>query len=444
MRVLITNTVALNGGDGAILESIAHVLRAHLGPDTEFVAHDAQPDVAPRYYPDIIFRPSIGPLLTRRVVRRGVLLQRRLRRELTLRATGGRSGPGRLLARVATPPELRAAVRDYTDSDLIVSTGGTYLVEHYDLEARIFTLEAALASGKPLVLYTQSLGPFRSPTNIQALRRVLPAASLVLLRDRLSQDHLREAGIDTTNTVVAPDVVFSMADPARLAAAARPTGMPTDRAPRVAISVREWKHFRDGSGDDGMRGYVEAVQAAVTQLVERYGAEVTFLSTCQGIPEYWTDDSALAVAIAESLPPAVRASVTVDRAFYPPRALQAKLATFDAVVTTRMHMAIIALTAGTPVLPIAYEFKTRELFEALGQGALVHDIEGIDAGRLVETVDHLFASLPAIRAALFPRVETARHDALASGALVRRAIGLAEGGRVAAPAAGRAAAATAR
>lgn len=36
-----------------------------------------------------------------------------------------------------------------------------------------------------------------------------------------------------------------------------------------------------------------------------------------------------------------------------------------------MHMAILALTSGTPVFPITYEFKTQELFNRLGLGEWV-------------------------------------------------------------------------
>ena len=35
---------------------------------------------------------------------------------------------------------------------------------------------------------------------------------------------------------------------------------------------------------------------------------------------------------------------------------------FDLVIATQMHSCILALCAGVPVLPIAYEFKTNELF----------------------------------------------------------------------------------
>jgi colanic acid/amylovoran biosynthesis protein len=51
-----------------------------------------------------------------------------------------------------------------------------------------------------------------------------------------------------------------------------------------------------------------------------------------------------------------------------------------------MHAAILALCAGTPVVPISYEFKTKELFGSLGLPELVIDIEEVTASGLIEVV----------------------------------------------------------
>jgi colanic acid/amylovoran biosynthesis protein len=62
------------------------------------------------------------------------------------------------------------------------------------------------------------------------------------------------------------------------------------------------------------------------------------------------------------------------------------MADADVVLATRMHMAILALTAGTPVVAIAYEFKTRELFRRMGLEHYVLDIESVDADALTNSV----------------------------------------------------------
>src|SRR5690606_19650232 len=126
-----------------------------------------------------------------------------------------------------------------------------------------------------------------------------------------------------------------------------------------------WPHFQ-ADGDTAMERYLDAVAAAVAQLLTWREARVTFLSTCQGCAEYWADDAAVADRVVERLPPALRCRVEVDREFRSPKALLEVLSGFDMAIATRMHVAILAMCVGTPVLPIAYEFKTTELFAQLG------------------------------------------------------------------------------
>src|SRR5262249_44298517 len=149
------------------------------------------------------------------------------------------------------------------------------------------------------------------------------------------------------------------------------------------------------------------------------GAEVTFISTCQGIPEYRYDDSKVAEEIVRSLPETVQKKVRVVREFHRPELLIEILRGFDLLVATRMHAAILALVAGTPVLPIAYEFKTTELFQHLGLGQWVQEIENVRADALARSVEALLGDLPALRAVIAKRVAQEHDRALASTQLLR-------------------------
>jgi colanic acid/amylovoran biosynthesis protein len=174
-----------------------------------------------------------------------------------------------------------------------------------------------------------------------------------------------------------------------------------------------------------MARYLRAMAETVRWLIERGDVDVTFLSTCQGVTEYWTDDSSVAESVVAQLPDSVRHKVHIDREFHDPEALIGRLTAFDLVVATRMHVAILALGAGTPVLPIAYEFKTVELFKRLGLGDLVHDIETVSSGRLCTAIDNLLRNRTDMKRKLAPSVERERHSAFSAGRYIRDAVGLA-------------------
>ena len=407
MKILITNIVSLNAGDAAILYAMIDVLRGAFGDDTQFVVYDKHGEAPARYYPDLQFRKLL--FLTRES--RGIRYQ---------------LGCWSIKHNIPVLPSIflrkneRRDLLEYKNADLIVSSGGTYLVENYSLDARIFDYQISLYFEKPLVFFTQSLGPFANPSNRKALTPIFNKSIAILVRDERSLRNVADLGTEKTKIHLAADAAFALSDAEALESAKLPVEKSHEKL-RIAISVREWRHFKEIDPAQGMTQYVDVLRAVTTHLVEKHDAQITYLSTCQGMPEYWTDDSKLARQIVDGLPAPIRAAVSVDSAFHHPADLAKILKDFDLVIATRMHMAIMALGVGTPVLPIAYEFKMQELFERLGQRRYVQDIETLSGDALIEAVDQFLSQLPEIREPLFTAVEHERASAAASGAIVKQA-----------------------
>jgi len=131
---------------------------------------------------------------------------------------------------------------------------------------------------------------------------------------------------------------------------------------------------------------MDMMSQVVEKMVEEVGAEVVFLSTCQGVPEYRYDDSQIAERVVSRLPPRITERVRVDKEFHKPEELIRRYAEFDVVVATRMHAAILAWIGGTPTVAISYERKTEELFRRHGLEDLVHSMEHANPGAVVESV----------------------------------------------------------
>jgi colanic acid/amylovoran biosynthesis protein len=422
--VLITNCVALNGGDAAILYGVIDRVRAALGPDVRIVTVDDQPSEVRARHPDLETRPRLDTTLHRAPQVRG--LRRIVGNAERARVLAGAWCMGRGwhgLTRLWLNSAQRSALQVFHDATAVVSTGGTYLVERYPIAGRLLELEAALAMGRPLVLFTQSLGPFDDPRNRRTMRKVVRGARLVLLRDDRSRRNLAALGARLDRVHVVADAAFALA--------ARRGSRREDRL-RVAISVRDWP-YASGDAASANERYRDGIAHLVESLVEERGATVTFLSTCQGAPEYWADDSAIAASIAACVDPSLIGAVHVDRAFRTPQKLLETLGDFDLVVATRMHMAILSLVAGVPVFPIAYEPKTRELFDRLQLVEWVRDLEVLRAPSLAHDVGRFLDQLPTLAPGLWRSVDAERRSALAAAGLLREAIGtrpVAAGGSV--------------
>jgi colanic acid/amylovoran biosynthesis protein len=148
---------------------------------------------------------------------------------------------------------------------------------------------------------------------------------------------------------------------------------------RALFSVREWNQTGPTGKGFSFRQYQDALRGAAHAL-ERDGAgALVAMSTCQGVPNY-RDDSTLAMRIFDGT------RTTVDRCFHSPDDLLCELSAADLVVATRMHMAILSLISQVPVIAIAYEFKTLELFNSLGLADDVIAIENLTEQWLIERI----------------------------------------------------------
>lgn len=413
MRALITNTTLLNTGDSAIVDATIAILRETFGADLDVICYDAHACAAARYRHGVALRPTVFDQV---VAWAGAGMRRKLAL-ISVLVAAGLTRWGVDPSHIPLPLELRRTLKEYRDADVVISAGGTYLVPNYRLAPRIYDFLVTLAIGRPLILFTQSLGPFPRGRNRWLLRRILRRVRLIMVRDQRSLAHLLELGIPARRVVVCPDAAFALA-PARI----ETHRQRDDNPPRIAISVRDWPFFDDGPAELGMARYASAVAGFVRHAVDIETAQVTFISSCQGAPEYWTDDSRVALAICERLPPSIRSGVTLDRRFRSAAELIEQLKSYDLVVATRMHVAILALCAGVPVIPVAYEFKTRELATWLGLGEVVQDIERISSAGLISAWSHFREHGDALKATLWQQVSIARRAALASGGLVQAAL----------------------
>jgi colanic acid/amylovoran biosynthesis protein len=417
MRIIITNIVVLNGGDGAILFGMIKALRQAFGEDCEFIVFASEPQAAKRMYPEIDFRETLGLAATRAPqIRYLGRIIRTLRSSTCLFCAWCHARGLRVVPRLLLGAEKARNLATYANADLVVSSGGTYLKEEYGMGSQICDYRLTLLLGRPLVFYTQTLGPFTRGEYKVALRSIFNSAQAILLRDERSRKNLLDIGVSDSKIHLAADAAFALAKPAELETAAR-RKFPTSPA-RVVISVREWQHFKSVSNEEGMRWYVEAVVATVRQLVHQHGVEVTFLSTCQGNPEY-DDDSKLATRIVATLDAATTAHIQVVRGFVRFDELMKRLLEFDLCIATRMHMCILALISGVPVLPIAYEFKTQELFAHLGLEKWVTDIESISADGFVDRVENFLKAMPELSGPVFQKVLELHYSAADSAAKIK-------------------------
>ena len=405
MKVVVLNTVLSNTGDAAIYQSIVHSLVGEGVASTDsVVAFDSSADAAGRLYPAW----KIEQQLTRSSGRRGISTRvRNAIRTATVEILATVPAMAVPFVRIAAPwSELARSLRTLLAAEIVVSSGGTYLVDHYRFGHRVAELRLAAALGKPVFLWTQSLGPFRQGRALRNLRRLAPVVDGVFFRDERSRQAWRAKAELPEISAVVPDSVFALMPPAGADA------HPRQAKPRVVFSVRRWDSAVEG-GPFGFEQYASAMRAAAESFISA-GWECIAMSTCQGVEEYHIDDSATARQVFDGL------DVLIDANFHTPSDLLSRIGQADLLIATRMHMGIIGLLAGTPTVAIAYETKSLELFKSLGFPDAVTAIEKTDR-RWAE--DQLSPTAAAARAVVLSAAQRAelREAAAAPAAKLARA-----------------------
>ena len=375
-KILITNIVTLNPGDAAILHGMLHILRKKYGDDAEIIVFDRLSDVASKYYPWASFRQSFfgnepKGYLSKKLKKLGYGHWIRRFRYWKLRLAGiFHLFNIRILSKLLVNKRDFESLRIYLDSDLVVSTGGTYLIENYNLMPSIYDYKLTQALGIPLVFFTQSLGPFHKEKNKFSLKEIFNRSDCIFVRDERSKSNLLEIGVNAGKINLAKDAAFTINSES--IEDKQTSG--SDSTLHIAVSVRSLRFFGGESGRI-YENYKNCIRAMVISAVREFDAKVTFLSTCQGIPEYWTNDGGLAEEVFLSLPADIKSNVVVDTNFRQPLEIVSAYGRFDLVIATRMHSAILSMVAGTPVLGVAYEFKLEELFDQLSMDQALISIE---------------------------------------------------------------------
>ena len=192
--------------------------------------------------------------------------------------------------------------------------------------------------GVPKVIMPQAFGPFTKTFTRRYSREALEQASLVFVRDRVSESYLKELGV-TTPIVLSPDFTIGIEPPAI---------DPISTQPFLAI-VPNNKLFTHGGLQ---RDHYVEVLAGFSAAAAAHG-----LATVVVVHEE-TDRS-----VAQQLADHVAAPLFYDPN---PLVLKAALGQASAALASRFHAVVGCLSQGVPTLAFGWSHKYSELLHDFG------------------------------------------------------------------------------
>ncbi|WP_110927019.1 polysaccharide pyruvyl transferase family protein [Bacillus massiliglaciei] len=273
-------------------------------------------------------------------------------------------------------PEIFEA---YTNADLIISCGGGFLYSHpkYHIEASLIMHLAqiyfAKKLGKKVLIYSQSIGPFRSKLSKKIANNVLKKVDVITIREKLSKGFLEEININ--NSVIVGDSAFVMGYNQEVAKENELIEINNNQL-NVGITVRQWVFPGKENTKYFYEKYIKSVAETIELLINKYDANVYLVPQVTG-PTPIEDDRISNNHILEKLSNNIKEKVNTLKKDYSPQELKTIYSKFDIFIGTRMHSNIFSLSSQVPTVAISYEPKTTGIMQSLGLSEFVVEINDI-------------------------------------------------------------------
>lgn len=350
MKILVTNSVPLNGGDEALLRATYLSLQKAL-PQAEITVLCSNLELCRKYITDINLDSDLEYLRPGKPRFKYFFFQK-IRKILLQYFKIGLNSKFSLL--LANEDEIRIK-KLYRECDIVISSPGGFLHDHYPIVKRIEGFKLAFQYKKPVVIFSQSVGPFWKDESVALIQKEFKNLAAIILREKISYKYLSVCNVASENVHITSDAAFLWRKLMPDLFVAK-----TGRVNSIALCFRNWPVINNQ--------IEETISKAVDLcnfLLQDEDRELIFISTCQGIEGY-VDDSVHADAILARLSSEKKIKCKIDRQRYSPVDLIKAYSQYDAFIGMRLHSAILSMLGGTPAMGLGYEDKTLGIFEDLG------------------------------------------------------------------------------
>jgi len=390
MKVLVINQCSTNKGDRAVLFFVLRELARNGADQVTVSASNPEywedkpdfPDAAVRVIPwgwDISRKKGIS--FWGKVIHRTqkVILKRRINFPLVRNALIAGKRPWYLRFLVN-----RQFVKAVQDADIVISTGGHHITTMFVPDAvtpQIFDMAAALLYDKPLVLWSQSIGPFgfKSPKSKLMVQKILSGAGRIFIRDKASAEQIEKMGASLEHVSETFESVFGLCD------IVKSRIRPSDRPPVMGVAV--YVHTRANQPkkhENHARYFASLIDHAI-----KAGYKVRFFPMeLQGTDRHCIE------AVINSVDK--KGNCEIVEGFPGTSDHINAVAQCRIFVGHKTHSQIFSLVAATPLLAIAYHKKTEDFMAQFGLEKYCITDAQISAEKLTELFGEINNNLDSI------------------------------------------------
>jgi len=422
-RILLTGiSDSLNNGGMAMAISAANTLKKII-PDAEFSILSSHFDIDRRRY------APYGIKVIERTWRGSkIKAKKRLTRIIILASLALITLFNFVLMRIIKSKKNKLytkSIGEFFASDIIIDINGDSLTEDYGFPmGALFEILLGIITGNPVVIYAQSIGPFKSKMTKFSAKFVFNRVSLITVREEITYKYMRELGIKTPVYLTAESAF--LLEPASNESINRilsEEGIRLNEKPLIGISPSRII-YRYGFPDcehptEKYRGYIRIMAKITDYIIDKLNATVIF------IPHVIASDNDDRV-VSKDIYMSVRNKHKVKIITYECTAdeLKGLIGICDLFIGCRMHATIASTSMLVPTIAIAYSSKTHGIIgKMLGQEELVIDIRKLKSDELLSElkskINYAYENRDSIRNNLREKIKMMRNLASLNGVLVK-------------------------
>jgi len=269
------------------------------------------------------------------------------------------------------------------------------------LISRTWEIFLAKFLGKPLVMFPNSVGPFRTWIGRFLSKLALNRCDRILVREPISYDKVEHLGIKvpkilTTDTTL----LFNSKSNALIENYSYPV-----------VGVSSGIYSRSLSKSEVNR-YILAHAKALDKAIEKYGFSIVFMP--HYVSGFRYDDLEICRLVLSEMKNAENAKIVNASNVEEFKALINRM---DMVISSKMHPAIFAVSAYVPSLYVVYDHKQTGFFMSLGMNDCVISLREITSEKLLSKIDYVWSKRKRIKALLRKRIPILQKHLKESAAL---------------------------
>ncbi|MGD6809021.1 MAG: polysaccharide pyruvyl transferase family protein [Candidatus Bathyarchaeia archaeon] len=258
------------------------------------------------------------------------------------------------------------------------------------LFSRTLEVMVARAFHKPVILFPNSVGPFRTFLGRSMAKLSLNSCDYLLIRDPISYDIVKTMGIRTSK-ILTYDTALLFNQQANIPSS---INLPSELVIGVSAGV-----YSNSMSKYDVQNYISAHAKALDAAIEKHGFTVAFLP--HYISGFSGDDLEISKKITQQMRHKEKTKIIITENAPEFKTLLNRM---SMVISSKMHPAILAVSSFIPVLSIVYDHKQTGFFQRLDMTHCTLDISMVSAERLADKIESTWNKQAQITATLAEQI----------------------------------------